>query len=384
MSAVTKRIASIDILRGLVMIIMALDHTRDFFTNFQYEPTDLEHASTAMFFTRWITHFCAPVFVFLSGTSAFLSLTRGGTRKEASIKLFTRGLWLIILELTVVRLGWTFNLDYSIVVMQVIWAIGWSMIFLSVLIFLPLRLIAIIALVMIFSHNLLDGMHAAQYGGVWWNMVHEFGFIPFGEGRMLAVIYPLVPWIGVMAAGYCFGSIMQQEEKKRARHLYAIGFSAIILFIVLRWFNNYGDPAPWQAQATWGRTFLSFIKCTKYPPSLLYLLMTLGPAIAAMPLLEKLNARLAGFFTVYGRVPLFYYVLHIYLIHSMAVIVGLINGFPVSHFTENVFNLSTNGWGFDLAIVYLFWLAAVILLYLPSRWFMKVKMTSKRWWLSYL
>jgi hypothetical protein len=177
---------------------------------------------------------------------------------------------------------------------------------------------------------------------------------------------------------------MMQEERKRTLHVYAIGFSAILLFIVIRWFNNYGDPAPWQAQATWSRTLLSFIKCTKYPPSLLYLLMTLGPAIAAMPLLEKLNTKLAGFFTVYGRVPLFYYVLHIYLIHSMALIVGLIYGFPVSHFTENPFNLTTNGWGFDLAIVYLFWLAAVILLYLPSRWFMKVKMTSKKWWLSYL
>lgn len=386
--AQSKRIVSIDILRGIVMVIMALDHTRDYFTNFTHNPTDLEYASTAMFLTRWITHFCAPIFVFLSGTSAFLSMQKGKTTRQQAGFLLSRGIWLIILEFTIVRFGWVFNVDYTQVFVQVIWAIGWSMIFLSGLIFLPRKLILAIALGIIFLHNVFDGVHAANLGnyGPWWNVFHEFGNIHlFGDVNMF-VLYPLVPWIAVMAAGYCFGGIMQREEGQRDKWLYRIGLSAIALFIVLRFTNIYGDSALWSNQGSWHRTVLSFINVTKYPPSLLYLLMTIGPAIALLPILEKMRNRVGNFFTVYGRVPMFYYILHIYLIHLLSMMIGVwVYDVPSHYFTGNGEALGTKpNWGYSLVGVYLYWMLIIALLYLPCRWFMQVKMTHKKWWLSYL
>lgn len=387
LSNTTRRIASVDILRGIIMVIMALDHTRDYFTNFYNDPTDLSVATTPMFLTRWITHFCAPVFVFLSGTSAFLSFSKGKTKKEAAGFLLTRGIWLIILEFTIVKIGWTFNFDYSMIFVQVIWAIGWSMIFLAGLVFLPMPLMLTIGLLMIFGHNMYDNVHAARFGdnAIWWNIVHEFGAEPIGPQNKFMVIYPLVPWIGVMATGYCFGTIMQKEKTQRNKWLYTIGISAIIFFIILRYTNTYGDMHPWAEQGSWPRTVLSFINCTKYPPSLLYLLMTIGPAITFMPLLERMNNAVGRFFTVYGRVPMFYYVLHIYLLHTMAIIVGVFLKVPIEYFTDSdkFFGPKPN-WGFSLAGVYLYWAIAVLLLYFPCRWFMFIKMNHKKWWLSYL
>ncbi len=387
MSTITKRIVSIDILRGIVMVIMALDHARDYFTNYQYDPTDLSHPNTAYFFTRWITHYCAPVFVFLAGTSAYLSFNKGKTKKEAARFLFTRGIWLIIMEVTLVRFGWMFNLDYSQVVFQVIWAIGCSMVFLSGLIFLPYNLILTIGLLMIFGHNRLDGIHADMFAenGVFWNIIHQFGFVPIGNDNTLVVIYPIVPWIGVMATGYCFGRIFTKAPTDRDKWLYSIGITAMVLFVVIRYINAYGDLHPWSTQTTGWYTFLSFINCTKYPPSLCYLLMTLGPAITLLPLLEKLQGAASRFFTVFGRVPMFYYLMHIYLLHFMALITGLIVGAPIDYFTssEKIFG-NKPGWGYDLPIVYLYWILAVLILYLPCRWFMYVKMNNKKWWLSYL
>ena len=378
-----QRVAAIDLLRGLVMIIMALDHTRDYFSNYQYDPLDLGHADGPMFFTRWITHYCAPLFVFLSGTSAFLSLGRGRTRKQASLLLLTRGLWLIILELTIIRFGWMFNLDYSLVVVQVIWAIGWSMVFLSLLVFLNRMYIGAIAVLIISGHNLLDGIHAGDFGGVWWHIAHELGSVSYGENNTFVVLYPLVPWIGVMAAGYCFGSLLTVEEQKRNKLLYWTGGGAIVLFIVLRLSNIYGDPSPW-VKGPGLVSFLSFLNTTKYPPSLLYLLMTLGPAIMLMPLLEGWKGRLSKITAVFGRVPLFYYILHIYLIHGLALAGGLLLGFPASQFTDNGFSFNSNGWGFDLPVVYGVWVLAVVLLYFPCSWFMGVKAARRKWWLSYL
>jgi uncharacterized membrane protein len=374
----TKRVLAIDILRGIVMVIMALDHTRDFFSDFKFEPTDLRHAGTIMFLTRWITHFCAPVFVFLSGTSAFLSLGRGLAKKDAALKLLTRGLWLIVLELTLVREGWTFDFNYSLVFLQVIWAIGCSMIALSALIFLPQSIVLAFGLLMIFGHNMLDNIHPAPgAAGVLWQVLHVQSPVLYGRGNTIMIFYPLIPWIGVMAVGYCFGSIIRKDERQRDRLLYGIGISAIVLFIVLRWLNVYGDPAPWKEQGVFRRTVLSFINCTKYPPSLLYLLMTLGPAIVLMPFLEKLGGVVARVFTVYGRVPLFYYIIHLYLIHTMALVASyfLSGNAPVEIFSHP---------GYSLPVVYLFWLTAVIILYFPCRWFMQVKMNYKKWWLSYL
>lgn len=384
---VNKRIASVDILRGIIMVIMALDHARDYFSNYKGDPLDFDHAGVAMFFTRWITHFCAPVFIFLSGTSAFLSLNKGKTKKEASILLLTRGIWLLILEVTVIRFGWQFNLDYTFIVFQVIWAIGWSMIFLAAFIYLPIPAIATIGLLIVFGHNILDAIQAKNFGdeAVFWDIFHEQGFLHFKNGVNLFVIYPIIPWIGVMALGYCFGTILLKQEQERNKWLYRIGLGAILLFIVLRWSNLYGDHHPWAHQSSTLNTFLDFIKCEKYPPSLLYLLMTIGPAISVMPLLEKANNRISSFFSVYGRVPMFYYILHIYLIHGMALISGIIAGASLDTFTKNgaLFD-PKNTWGFSLGIVYIYWISAVLLLYFPCKWFMNVKMKHKKWWLSYL
>ncbi|OSZ82053.1 hypothetical protein CAP35_01930 [Chitinophagaceae bacterium IBVUCB1] len=382
-----KRIASIDILRGMVMVVMALDHTRDYFSNFAYNPTDLEHTNTTMFFTRWVTHFCAPIFIFLSGTSAYLSLSKGKTKKEASLFLLKRGVWLVILELTIVRFGWLFNLAITDMVAQVIWAIGWSMVCLAGLLHLPRWAILTISLLMIFGHNALDAIHADAMGdkALYWRILHEFGYTKLGNnGAGLMVIYPLVPWVGIMAAGYVLGGVMLQDERQRNNTLYKLGISAIVLFIVLRYTNLYGDAKLWQVQDTAWFTVLSFINCSKYPPSLLYLLMTIGPALIALPLLERINNMLTRFFTVFGRVPMFYYILHIYLIHGMALAIALCMGFSASYFTGDAVFGAKPGWGFGLPMVYVFWLLAVALLYLPCRWFMFIKMNYKKWWLSYI
>jgi uncharacterized membrane protein len=372
-----KRISSIDILRGMVMVVMALDHTRDYFTDFKFDPTDLQHASTIMFFTRWITHFCAPVFIFLSGTSAFLSMSKGLTKQQKSLQLFIRGLWLIVLEVTIVRLGWAFDFDYSFVFLQVIWAIGVSMVVLSLLIFLPRQLILFIGLAMIFGHDVLDNLQPQGSTGILWQFLHVQSRVAWGSNKTIWIIYPLIPWVGVMASGYCFGALFKKEEGARNKSLYLIGIGAIVLFIVLRFTNAYGDPSPWKPQPTWWRTVLSFINCSKYPPSLLYLLMTLGPAIAVLPLLEKMSGVAGRIFTVYGRVPLFYYILHIYLIHAMAVTFSY---FFRGNATVGIFDHP----GYSLPLVYAYWLAAVAILYLPCRWFMEVKMNHRKWWLSYL
>lgn len=385
--ATNKRIVSIDILRGIIMVIMALDHTRDFFSNYHYNPLDLEHTTVPMFFTRWITHYCAPVFVFFAGTSAFLSFNRGKTKQEAAKFLLSRGIWLIILEFTIVRFGWLFNLDYTHLLVQVIWAIGCSMVFLSGLIFLPYPLILSIGLLMIFGHNAFDSIHAdalSQYGGLW-HVFHEMGLTQITQSVSLFVIYPLVPWLGVMATGYCFGKVFTKTEVERNKWLFGTGIIAILLFIVLRYSNVYGDFHHWAMQDTVTKTVLSFIDCTKYPPSLLYLLMTLGPAILSLPLLEKITNATSRFFLVFGRVPMFYYILHIYLLHAMAMTIAYFKGVPMFYFTDTEKSFGPKpGWGYGLVGVYLYWALAIIILYFPSRWFMNIKMNQKKWWLSYI
>jgi uncharacterized membrane protein len=379
-----SRIRSVDILRGIVMVIMALDHTRDFFSNFTHNPTDLEYTTTGMFFTRWITHYCAPVFIFLAGTSAYLSLSKKNDKNSAALFLLKRGIWLIILEITIVRFGWMFNLDYAHVVMQVIWAIGWSMIFLAGLIYLPFYAILSIGLLMIFGHNALDGVQAETMGsgGFLWNVLHDPDIVKSGDNNFY-VFYSLIPWIGVMATGYCFGKLLQRPD--RNKRLYITGISAIVLFIALRASNIYGDPYPWAVQETAVKTLLSFLNCNKYPPSLLYLCMTLGPAILLMPLLDKMDNAVGRFFKVFGAVPMFYYILHIYLIHGMALALGLMLGLPSNYFTDSGMMFTGRpGWGYGLPGVYLAWVIAVLLLYFPSRWFMKVKQQHKKWWLSYI
>ena len=380
----TKRILSIDILRGIIMILMALDHTRDFFYHSNFEPTDIQHAGTILFFTRWITHYCAPTFIFLSGTSAFLSQGKGKTKREAAFQLLTRGIWLLIIEVTIVRFGWLFNVDYSRIIFQVIWAIGCSMIVLSALIFLPRLYILAFALLLIVGHDALDDIKSASLGsyGNLWLILHEQGMIAYSHGNTIFVIYPLIPWVGVMAAGYCFGALFRMPEQQRNKWLYGIGFSAIALFILLRATNIYGDPSPWETQTLWRRSVLSFLNCSKYPPSLLYLLMTLGPGIALLPVLERMSGAVGKFFTVYGRVPFFYYILHIYLIHIIAVLFEIKQTGSATAGSATV-NIDTHP-SLSLGMVYVVYVVIILLLYFPCRWFMNVKMNNKKWWLSYL
>ena len=392
-SLTKKRIGSIDLLRGLVMIIMALDHVRDYFHSgaFQFDPLDLEKTDGILFFTRWITHFCAPVFMFLAGTSAFL-VGQKKSKKELSLFLLKRGIWLVLLELTVINFGWNFDIAFHNIYFIVIWALGISMILLAGLIHLPKTLILIFGIVLITGHNLLDNFHVEgnNLKAFGWALLHEMNFFSW-QGKNILVGYPILPWIGVMALGYCFGSLYTSEfsPEKRKRLLLLIGGSAVALFVLIRLVNAYGDPFPWNRQPSTFYTFLSFIKANKYPPSLLYILMTLGPSILFLALAENVNNAASKFVSVYGRVPMFYYVLHIFLLHLMAMAAA---GFFTDH-SWNIFILKQplwftedlKGYGFSLGVVYIVWTIVVIALYPLCKWYDRYKMNHKeKWWLSYL
>jgi uncharacterized membrane protein len=340
-----------------------------------------------MFLTRWVTHVCAPVFILLAGVSAFLYGNRGKSIPEVSRFLLTRGLWLIVLEFTVVRVGWTFDLFPGFIDAQVIWAIGWSMVTLSALVFLPRSSIAVIGLAMILGHNLLDGFAAEDFGdaGWIWMILHQPGPLHPHEGIVFYVAYPLVPWIGVIAVGYALGPIAILEATRRRRWMLRIGLGACLGFVVLRSLNIYGNPTAWALQDGTLSSILSFLNCEKYPASLLFLLMTLGPAIALLPFLESVRGRAARTLITIGRVPLFYYVVHIPLIHLVAVVVALattsetawlFGGFPIGSKPDD--------YGVGLPAVYLLWLLVVVALVPLCRWFSKVKQRRNDWWLSYL
>lgn len=405
------RLDSIDLVRGIVMVIMMLDHTRDFLhnANSQFDPTDLSRTNVWLFFTRWITHYCAPVFVFLAGTGTYLQLARGKSKGELSRFLLTRGLWLILLEFTVVRFGVFFSFDPKLLgFMQVIWAIGVSMIILAALIHLPLPVTGVFGVLMIALHNLLDKIpvHGWQgpgtaVPGVWvklWFILHQQGGYPiasFFPSPVLIVVYPLIPWVGVMAAGYAFGSLYQMEPERRRRLLLIIGGFACALFVAIRFTNFYGDPSPWSGQKNAMFTVLSFLNTSKYPPSLLYLLMTLGPAIIALALFESKQpsagmpaakpGRLRSALVTFGRVPLFFYLLQWYTAHLIAVLLHLSFGKPVKWLFQTPFDWTPDPRiGFNLAVVYVSWLAGVLLLYPLCKWFAGVKARRKDWWLSYL
>ena len=401
-----SRIDSIDLLRGIVMVIMMLDHTRDFIHNgaLQFDPTDLSRTNVWLFFTRWITHFCAPVFVFLAGTGAYLQFARGKSKRELSRFLVTRGLWLIVLEFTVVRFGVVFNFDPKMLgFMQVIWVIGVSMIVLAALIHLPLKVLGVIALVMIVFHNALDrigvrGMGPGLAQG-WrakvWVLLHQQGLFQIAgpKSPLLFVAYPLIPWIGVMAAGYVFGVLYQKDVATRRRALLRIGGGATLLFILLRLINVYGDPSQRSAQKNALFSVLSFLNTTKYPPSLLYLLMTLGPAIIALALFELRQSPtsrpswLRSALVTFGRVPLFFYLLQWYTAHLISVLLHLAFHKPVNWLFQTPldwFTLPHPGIGFNLAVVYASWITGVLVLYPLCKWWAGVKQRRRDWWLSYL
>jgi len=381
------RLDSIDLLRGIAMVLMALDHVRDFFTNVRFDPLDLTSTNPALFFTRWITHYCAPGFVFLAGTAAFLSLSRGRSPAQLSRFLFTRGFWLIFLELTIVRFAWLFNLNYGLSFGQVIWAIGWSMIVLAVLVRFPAIWSAIFGIAMIGLHNLADGLTPSAFGSLaWlWKIVHVQDQIELGGSAVFVTAYPLIPWLGVMAAGYAFGQLLRWEAPRRRAAFLWIGGVSTALFVIIRLSNVYGDPSPWQVQSTQLDTLLSFLNTTKYPPSLLYLLMTLGPAILALPALERWHNWLSRALIVFGRVPLFYYILHILVAHALAVLAALLTGYDPSFMFANSPPWEwPAGYGFSLPVVYAVWLAVVVGLYPLCRWFAAVKRRTRSPWLSYL
>jgi uncharacterized membrane protein len=384
---IRSRLDSVDLLRGLVMVLMALDHVRDFFTELRFNPTDLSQTNAVLFFTRWVTHFCAPTFVFLAGTGAFLYGSRGRSRNELAGFLVTRGLWLVVLEFTVIRLGWSFDLSYaSLLWVQVIWVIGVSMVVLAGLVYLPLPAIAAFGLVMIATHNLFDGVTPQSLGG-WgplWMVLHVQGPVALPGGGTLFVAYPLIPWIGVMAAGYAFGSLLLRPTEKRRRLLLCLGLALTGAFVVLRALNVYGDPFPWSPQRTGVLTVLSFLNTTKYPPSLAFLLMTLGPAIASLTWFERLSGPAARFLIVFGRVPLFYYVLHIFVIHAAALALGVMAGFPPAAFLRPIFFNPVPGWGYGLPAIYAIWAAIVLALYPACRWYAGLKARRHDAWLSYL
>jgi len=376
-ATVRPRIDSLDLLRGGVMVLMALDHVRDYFTSARFDPLDFSQTSVALFLTRWITHFCAPVFVFLAGTSAY-RLGRKVPRAELSRFLWTRGLWLVFLELTVVHFAWTFQPPWGgDQFVQVIWAIGWSMVALAALVWLPTPAVAAFGIAMIAGHNAFDGITPQSLGalGPLWNVLHVQGPTPW-----TFVAYPLIPWIGVMAAGYAFGAAYDLEPQRRRRLLLGLGAALIGLFVVLRVPNLYGDLHPWSAQDNAVFTFLAVIKAHKYPPSLAYLLMTLGPALIALALFESTRGRAAGWLVTIGRVPLFFYVLHIVLAHALAQLVAGGMGIDLGQ----VFSGQAQGWGFGLPVVYAVWALVVVLLYPGCRWFAALKARRRDWWLSYL
>ena len=375
---------AIDLLRGLVMVIMVLDHARDFWGGFTPLPTDLEATTVGLFFTRWVTHICAPVFVFLAGTSAYLYGSRRDL-KQLSIFLLTRGLWLILLELTIIKYVWIPEPGYNVVLIQVIWILGWSMIALAGLCFLGTTVAGLIGLIIICGHNLFDSFISADFGSLstLWIILHEGGEIQLFEGLRWLVSYPLAPWIGVMALGYSFGASQKLRLKQRILLYTSLGTLMIVAFVGLRLLNIYGDPVQWSTQNSAAFTFLSFLNTEKYPPSLLFLLMTLGPALCILAWFESWsgNGGMRAALLVFGRVPLFFYVLHLYLLRIAALPVSFaLYGAAAANPPPGPGGSAMLG----LGATYIAWIAAIILLYPACRWFAKIKKTRRNWWLSYL
>jgi uncharacterized membrane protein len=414
------RIQSIDILRGLVMVIMALDHTRDYFTHLRFEPENLAQTWYALFFTRWITHFCAPLFFFLAGTGAFFYGLRR-TPSELSRFLWTRGLWLIVLEFTVVGTAWTFQFPFGI--FGVIWALGASMVIMAAAVRMPVRWLGVISALVILTHNLLDGIRPERFGSLsWlWTILHVRGFVflPFQIPEF--ILFQIIPWVAVMGAGYALGSVYLLESDRRRKLITRLGLVLTFAFVLLRATNLYGNPpvgqggvsqGDWHIQPTLEKTVILFFDVEKYPPSLQFLLMTLGPSLLLLAWLDKKTtdkltadkqtadkqttgkttpqqpaiSGLASALDVFGRVPLFFYVLHLYLIHALAVVVALLFHQPDAWLLHGAFfrNRIPSGYGHNLPFIYLMWITAVVILYFPCRWFMGVKQRRKDWWLSYL
>jgi len=379
------RVESVDLVRGVIMILMALDHTRDFFGIPGQNPVDLTTATAALFFTRWVTHFCAPVFFLLTGTGAYLQLRRK-SRAELSRFLLTRGIWLIFLEIVVLRcLSYQFNFDYRVTILLVIWALGWAMITLSALVRLPASVVTAFGAIMIVGHNLLDWVKSAS---PLWSILHAPGFVVNTPDHVVFVAYPLIPWIGVTAVGYGLGQVYAWDAGRRRSFLLRVGLGLSAAFIVIRAINIYGDPNRWTVQKSALFTMLSFLNTTKYPPSLLFLLMTLGPALVLLLAVDARTPRALRPALVIGKVPLFYYVLHFTLIHLLAVATCYAR-YGSAHWMFESPDLGhypftpPPGWGFSLPVVYLVWAIVVTTMYPLCKWYAGFKQRRNSPWLSY-
>lgn len=385
------RVNSIDLLRGLIMIIMALDHTRDFFHKDAWtaDPLNLETTTPVLFFTRWITHFCAPVFVFLAGTSGWFQRARK-SKKELSVFLIKRGLWLILVEVTIMTFSFSFDVHFGLLALQTIWSIGISMVLLGLAVWLPVAAIFAIGLGIVLGHNALDFWEAKQQTfPLWYALLHTRGIYPVGTGHLILVTYPFLSWAGLMLLGYCFGKIFTRYEGAQRRKILTwLGFGIILFFIVLRATNIYGNPEKWATQKNSLYTFLSFIDTRKYPPSLLYMCMTIGPAILFLAWAGNAKNKVTNFITVYGRVPFFYYILHFYLIHLISAALSLTRGHTFAGGIHKELGVIPNfiypGEGYSLGFVYGMWLMIVVAMYPLCKWFSEYKKTHTQWWLSYL
>ncbi|NII25696.1 DUF1624 domain-containing protein [Pseudoflavitalea sp. X16] len=391
-----NRVQSIDVLRGIVMIIMALDHVRDFFhvDAFQGDPVNPATTNPLLYGTRWITHFCAPTFVFLAGTSSYLVGLRK-SKAELSTFLIKRGLWLMLAEVLIITLALTFNPLYNLLFLQVIWAIGISMFILGLLVRLPYTVILALGLIIVLGHNLLDYPEAAMATrkeglGFWWDLAHgaRFSIYPFAPNYVVAIVYPFLPWTGLMLMGYSAGKLYADgfPALQRKKVLLYTGFGLLVLFFLLRFINAYGDPVPWTRQENTTRTIFSFFNLNKYPPSLMYMSATIGVALIALVLLENVRNSVTEFFKVFGRVPFFYYVVHFFLIHALEVIAFFLSGYGVKDIVSNQvpFLFRPVVFGFPLWVVYLVWIGLIVLLYPLCKRYNAYKSTHHKWWLSYV
>ncbi|WP_010586874.1 DUF1624 domain-containing protein [Schlesneria paludicola] len=361
----SRRLDVVDLLRGIAIILMSLDHVREFLQAEQVNPLNLGETTVALFFTRWITHFCPSIFILLAGVGASLGLSKNKSRFRQSLFLILRGLWLVFLELTVVHVGWFFNLQFQSGVAQVIWAIGWSMVGLGLMFFLPKRIILIFGLLLIFGHNAFDGILSSRFGsfGWIWTVLHAAGPVQWGHFSIY-VAYPLIPWMGVMAVGFGFGDLLKKPPQTRSPIIVGIGFGMILLFGLLRGGNLYGDPVAWTPQSSTAFSILSFLNCHKYPPSLSFLLMTLGPVLAFWPLLERWRGPVADFITTFGRVPLFFYLAHLFVIHGLTLAIVSFQANPLPNWLWSFPpGHAGPGCGVTLPYLYLIWLEIVLIHY---------------------
>jgi uncharacterized membrane protein len=385
-----KRIAAIDITRGIVMVIMALDHVRDLMhvDSITQSPTNLQTTSVLLFFTRWITHFCAPTFVFLAGTSAWLSIKNNDFSSTRAF-LIKRGIYLILLELVIVNLLLFFDPGYHTIIFEVIAAIGFGFIMVGLFAGLSPWTIATIGLIILFGHNLISNILLPNNSTLK-NVISFFlnpGAIPLSASRVFVIAYPPLPWLAIMLLGFATGKLFEQSGEKRNLLFVKIGLASLVLFIIIRFFNFYGDPLPWSQQKTAVFTLLSFLNVTKYPPSLLFGLVTLSGMFFMLAFTEKPKNRILKIFSVYGKVPLFYFLLHFLVIHTTMVILMLLQGFSWEQmdFASGNFGRPKNvESGVPLWEIYLIWIAIVILLYKPCLWFGKYKSTHTQWWLKYI